>query len=378
MLWDRGTSAAFRGQGASKRAFAFANKPQKKASPLSFVPPSLFSIRPASTQPPMRAAAHARRLAPPRLPAPGPASANAPPPRRPRRPAPRTRAAPASATTAAATSRRPAPTDVEYDAVIVGGGFGGLTVASQLAAAGASVVVLEAYVVPGGSGAHFEAGGCTFDVGASMMFGLGAHGTTNLITRALAAVGKAVRTVPDPTQIHYHLPASPAHPAGLDVKVWRSYDAFVEELVAKFPAEEAGIKKFYGECWRVFDALNALDLKSLEEPRYLLGGEWFWCFGGEGGAEGAGGRWWGDRADGKLGDDGGVCLRSHSLLSLLPPHQNLSHHPQSLSSARSPASRWPPSWPPTRATWRGATSGTRNSCASSTWSATAGRPSQPT
>jgi prolycopene isomerase len=46
----------------------------------------------------------------------------------------------------------------------------------------------------------------------------------------------------------------------------------VEELSARFPAEREGIKKFYGECWSVFNALNSLDLKSLEEPRYLLGG----------------------------------------------------------------------------------------------------------
>lgn len=36
-----------------------------------------------------------------------------------------------------------APTDVEYDAVIIGGGMGGLTTATQLAAKGAKVVVLE-------------------------------------------------------------------------------------------------------------------------------------------------------------------------------------------------------------------------------------------
>ena len=45
-----------------------------------------------------------------------------------------------------------------------------------------------------------------------MMFGLGHEGSTNLITRALAAVGKTVETSPDPTQIHYHLPKSEAHP----------------------------------------------------------------------------------------------------------------------------------------------------------------------
>ena len=35
------------------------------------------------------------------------------------------------------------PTDVEYDAVIVGSGMGGLATATQMASAGAKVVVLE-------------------------------------------------------------------------------------------------------------------------------------------------------------------------------------------------------------------------------------------
>ena len=59
---------------------------------------------------------------------------------------------------------------------------------------------------------------------------------------------------------------------GLEVKVWRDYEVFLEELISKFPHEKQGIHKFYGECWRVFNSLNSLELKSLEEPRYLLGG----------------------------------------------------------------------------------------------------------
>ena len=54
------------------------------------------------------------------------------------------------------------------------------------------------------------------------------------------------------------------------MKVWRDYQAFLKELGDRFPAERAGIRRFYDECWRVFDALNSLELKSLEEPRYLL------------------------------------------------------------------------------------------------------------
>ena len=54
--------------------------------------------------------------------------------------------------------------------------------------------------------------------------------------------------------------------------MWRKYEDFVEELARAFPHERRGIEKFYGECWAVFNALNSLELKSLEEPRYLLGG----------------------------------------------------------------------------------------------------------
>ena len=40
-----------------------------------------------------------------------------------------------------------APTDIEYDAVIIGSGMGGLTTATQMASKGAKVVVLEKYAL---------------------------------------------------------------------------------------------------------------------------------------------------------------------------------------------------------------------------------------
>ena len=47
------------------------------------------------------------------------------------------------ATAATHHKRSQAPTDGEYDAVIIGAGMGGLTTASQMAAKGAKVLVLE-------------------------------------------------------------------------------------------------------------------------------------------------------------------------------------------------------------------------------------------
>ena len=151
----------------------------------------------------------------------------------------------------------------QYDAIIIGSGIGGLVTATQLAAKGAKVLVLESYVIPGGSAGYFEREGYHFDVGASMIFGFGEEGTTNLLTRALSAVNVKMETIPDPVQIHYHLPNN------LDLKVHRNYDRFLQELYNYFPKEKEGIKKFYDECWKVFNYLNSMELLSLEEIGYL-------------------------------------------------------------------------------------------------------------
>ena len=150
-----------------------------------------------------------------------------------------------------------------YDAIVIGSGIGGLVTATQLAAKGAKVLVLERYLIPGGSGGYFEREGYRFDVGASMIFGFGDRGTTNLLTRALDAVDMEIETFADPVQIHYHLP-------DLELKVHRDYEAFLQELIAIFPHEEQGIRAFYGKCWEVFNYLNSMELLSLEEPRYLM------------------------------------------------------------------------------------------------------------
>lgn len=152
----------------------------------------------------------------------------------------------------------------EYDVIVIGSGIGGLVTATQLAAKGIKVLVLEKYLIPGGSAGYFEREGYRFDVGASMIFGFGDRGTTNLLTRALAAVDMEIKTIPDPVQINYHLPND------LNIRVHRDYEAFLQELITRFPQEEQGIRKFYGECWDVFNCLNSMELLSLEEIRYLL------------------------------------------------------------------------------------------------------------
>lgn len=155
------------------------------------------------------------------------------------------------------------PETFVFDVIVIGSGIGGLVTATQLAAKGAKVLVLERYLIPGGSAGYFEREGYRFDVGASMIFGFGNEGTTNLLTKALDAVNVSLETIPDQVQIHYHLPED------LDLKVHRDYEKFLQELTERFPQEKRGIRQFYDECWKVFNCLNAMELLSLEEPRYL-------------------------------------------------------------------------------------------------------------
>lgn len=151
-----------------------------------------------------------------------------------------------------------------FDVIVIGSGIGGLVTATQLAAKNVKVLVLERYLIPGGSAGYFQRQGYRFDVGASMIFGFGRNGTTNLLTRALQAVNVSLETIPDTVQIHYHLPNN------LDLKVDRVYEKFLQNLTAYFCHEEQGIRRFYDEAWKVFNCLNRMDLLSLEEPRYLL------------------------------------------------------------------------------------------------------------
>ncbi|GJQ09754.1 hypothetical protein GpartN1_g1545.t1 [Galdieria partita] len=152
----------------------------------------------------------------------------------------------------------------ETEVAVIGSGIGGLVTATQLAKRGVKVAVFEKYLIPGGSSGYFTKDGLIFDVGASMIFGLGNKGTTNTLTRALAAVGIELETIPDPVQIHYHLPDN------INIRVHRSYEKFLEELQMRFPHERQGLKNFYDECWQVFHSLNSIELLSLEEPYYLL------------------------------------------------------------------------------------------------------------
>ncbi len=157
--------------------------------------------------------------------------------------------------------------DYSADVVIVGAGIGGLTAAALLQERGISTLTIEKNSYPGGSCASFRHKGYTFDAGASVFYGFGrdeSSGTLNLHTRIFRKLGIDVPTIPDPVQIHFHMPG------GFEVPVHYGREEFLGSLVGRFPGEERGIRAFYRELESVYDILSELPAGSLEDPVHVL------------------------------------------------------------------------------------------------------------
>ncbi|RTY37564.1 FAD-dependent oxidoreductase [Chlorobium phaeovibrioides] len=157
--------------------------------------------------------------------------------------------------------------DELLDVLVVGSGIGGLTTAALLQQQGFRVAVFEKNRFPGGSCSSFSRSGYTFDAGASVFYGFagdGQSGTLNLHEKIFRKLGVTVPTVPDPVQIHYHLPG------GFSLAACYDRTLFLERLQAAFPHEREGILKFYAELEDVYDILSSLPAGSLEDIRHLL------------------------------------------------------------------------------------------------------------
>ncbi len=152
------------------------------------------------------------------------------------------------------------------DVIVIGAGIGGLTAAALLQERGLSTIVFEKNSFPGGSCSSFRKGGYRFDAGASVFYGFceqDARGTLNLHARIFRKLGVPVATIPDPVQIHYHMPA------GFDLPVHYDRNRFLECLYRRFPHEKEGIRRFYDELESVYEILSSLPAGSLEDVSHL-------------------------------------------------------------------------------------------------------------
>jgi prolycopene isomerase len=153
------------------------------------------------------------------------------------------------------------------DVIVIGSGIGGLTAAALLQERGISTLVFEKNRYAGGSCSSFQREGYRFDAGASVFYGFGDNrvsGTLNLHSRIFRKLGVDVQTIPDPVQIHYHLPD------GFEVPTYYDRHAFLDVLAARFPHEAEGIHNFYRELDDVYQILSSMPAGSLEDVMHLL------------------------------------------------------------------------------------------------------------
>ena len=140
-----------------------------------------------------------------------------------------------------------------YDVIVIGAGIAGLTAAGLLAKGGARVLVCEQAAQVGGLFNSFRREGYLFDGGIKGVENAG------LILPTLRQLGvlDRVHIAPSPIAMITNNVVQPIRNAA-------ELEAYFQQLMALFPAEQPGLQQVYGDARRIFDLLGGmLDLSTL-------------------------------------------------------------------------------------------------------------------
>ncbi len=144
----------------------------------------------------------------------------------------------------------------EHDVIIIGSGIGGLTAGALLAQRGLNVAVFEQHFLAGGFCTSWERGvrqkdgsrwRYVFDAGVHDVSGLGPRGPVRNMLQQLGVWEK----------LDWRHMAHEYHLDGIDMRVPRDVDAFVDKLGELFPHEAEAIRAFFTEMRHIYDDLYA-------------------------------------------------------------------------------------------------------------------------
>ena len=130
------------------------------------------------------------------------------------------------------------------DAVVIGGGLGGLAAGVTLAGNGRKVVVLEQHTLPGGYAQCFQRGPYRFDVSLHALNGLAPGGGHEALYRDLG--------IWDRLRLHRLDPLYRLRLPDREVTAHADWYRYESELIGHFPGEAAGIRGYLDEVAAVY------------------------------------------------------------------------------------------------------------------------------
>jgi len=139
----------------------------------------------------------------------------------------------------------------DYDAIVIGSGAGGMSAALKVARCGFSVLLLEAMPSFGGYLNSFRRKGYSFDTGLHFIGELarGESFWSLLHELGIDESLKFIELTPDGFD-RYVFP-------DFELRLCKGKERFLERLVAQFPKEERGIRKFFEVFDKITNAMGA-------------------------------------------------------------------------------------------------------------------------
>jgi len=134
-----------------------------------------------------------------------------------------------------------------FDTIVIGTGIAGMTVGAALGKVGQRVLLLEQHFAPGGMTQTFSRHGYRWDAGVHCLGEQGDKDVAGKLVRWLTDGALQMRRLPE-TYERFHFPG------GYEFTYAANAEHFRDQLVAAFPHEAPGIRRYFRLIPQVFDA----------------------------------------------------------------------------------------------------------------------------